>query len=347
MKNHNTFIQFITIITLVITVAIQANGQTGQESTFRSQPISDSIFMGDPFMIYHDGHYYLYGTTSSGSGFKCWSAVYREDSAHGEKVDFENLKWRDEGFVYKKTGESWGKGSYWAPEVYFYKGLFYMAYSCEGKDTTKRMLLCLAKSNSPTGPFTDVYAPWFDPGYSCIDAHIFFDDDGQIYLYYDKVGYEGKWPDGHLFGYIFCRKLNQDLMPKSDPVFCSKAEQPWEHPLSNRSRCNEGCSVIKHDGVYYMTYSANHYQDPYYGIGYSTATSPFGPWTKDPGNPLIGMDETTGIYGPGHNSFVYSPDSTVRYMVYHTHVSKTNTQREVRVSRVYFDHAGKLKVEGF
>ncbi|HYW95964.1 MAG TPA: glycoside hydrolase family 43 protein [Bacteroidales bacterium] len=332
MKNNKLHPGILSILAVALTLASPAKGQSAGEKLSWTNPVSDSIFMGDPFMLLHNGRYYLYGTTSSGTGFKCWSSA---DMNH----------WKSEGFVYHETADSWGKGNYWAPEVYYHDGLFYMAYSCNGKDTTNnRMLLCLAKSSSPTGPFKDVKAPWFDPGYSCIDAHIFFDDDGKIYLYYDKVGYEGTWPDGHLFGYIFCRKLDKDLDPISDPVFCSKAEQPWEHPFSDRSRCNEGCSVIKHNGIYYMTYSANHYQDPYYGIGYSTATSPFGPWTKYAGNPLIGMDEEAGIYGPGHNSFVTSPDSSEMYIVYHTHLSKTNTRRWVNVNRVYFDSAGRLNV---
>jgi beta-xylosidase len=325
--------QFLILALSLIAIHSFVRSQVPEGAMIQTDPVVDTIFMGDPFMLYHGGKYYLYGTTSSGSGFKCWSS----EDMNG---------WKSEGFVYKETEDSWGEKNYWAPEVYSYNGSFYMVYSCAGKDTSnKRMLLCLAKSDSPTGPFTDVKAPWFDPGYSCIDAHIFFDTDGRIYLYYDKVGYEGEWPDGHLFGYIFCRELGKDLMPVSDPVFCSKAEQPWEHPLSNRSRCNEGCSVIKHDGVYYMTYSANHYQDPYYGIGYSTSSSPFGPWIKSESNPLIGMNPEKGIYGPGHNSYVMSPDSSERYIVYHTHVSKTNSRRLVRVAKVYFDEAGNLKIQ--
>ncbi len=327
MKAKPLFLLFLCLITIpAVFSQVENDGPTW------TNPVSDSIYMGDPFILQHKGMYYLYGTTSSGTGFKCWSSN-------------DLTTWKYEGFAYKETDKTWGEGNYWAPEVYFHNGLFYLAYSCNGKDTTnKRMLLCLAKSNSPTGPFTDLHAPWFDPGYSCIDAHIFFDDDGRIYLYYDKVGYEGQWPDGHLFGYIFCRELGAGMMPVSDPVFCSKAEQDWEHPESKRSRCNEGCAVIKHNGVYYMTYSANHYQDPYYGIGYSTAGSPFGPWEKYSGNPLIGMDEKAGIFGPGHNNFFTSPDSSQLYIVYHTHVSKSDTRRQVNIDRIRFDQKGRMLV---
>ncbi len=337
--------RFLQIFMIALIPVSSIFSQGVSRSSSGSRPVSDSIFMGDPFMLYDNGRYYLYGTTSSGTGFKCWSAEARDIPA-AAMGSGPVPGWKYEGFVFRENADSWGQGNYWAPEVYHYNGKYYMVYSCKGKDTTNnRMLLCLASADSPAGPFRDVHAPWFDPGYSCIDGHIFFDNDGKIYLYYDKVGYEGTWPGGHLFGYILCRELSHDLSPVSGPVFCSKAEQEWEHPLSDRSRCNEGCSVIRHNGTYYMTYSANHYQDPYYGIGYSTASSPFGPWTKDPDNPVVGMDEDAGIYGPGHNSFVTSPDSSELYMVYHRHVSKEDTRRRVYIGLVHFDKTGKMTVE--
>lgn len=328
-------VRIFSIIVLIIFISI-ASAQcqkTFPEGTYVN-PVGKDMYMGDPFILFHEGRYYLYGTTSSSEGFKSWSSDNMRD-------------WEYEGFAYHETDSSWGERNYWAPEVYFYNGDYLMVYSCLGKDTTNnRMLLCLAKSNSPTGPFKDVYAPWFDKGFSCIDAHIFFDDDHQIYLYFDKVGYEGNWPDGYMYGLIYCMKLDKELVPAGDTVFCSKADQPWEHPLSMRSRCNEGSFILKHDGIYYMTYSANHYQDPYYGIGYSTAHSPFGPWIKSPGNPLIGMDEKKGIFGPGHNCFTVSPDSSELFIVYHTHVSKENTNRRVNIDRAYFDELGRLRVIG-
>ena len=48
------------------------------------------------------------------------------------------------------------------------------------------------------------------------------------------------------------------------------AEKVWP-------RVNEGCFVIRRNGTYYMTYSANSYESPFYGIGCATADSPLGP----------------------------------------------------------------------
>jgi hypothetical protein len=34
------------------------------------------------------------------------------------------------------------------------------------------LLIGLAVADRPEGPFTDLHAPWFDPGYSTIDGHL-------------------------------------------------------------------------------------------------------------------------------------------------------------------------------
>ncbi len=298
-----------------------------------TNPVNPEITIGDPFILLHDGIFYMYGTNASGKGFKCSSS---EDL----------ITWKGEGFVYQKTDASWGKGNFWAPEVYFYRDEFYLAFSCKGKTPDNNpMLLCLARSSSPTGPFEDLYVPWFDPGYSCIDAHIFFDEE-EIYLFYDKVGYEGQWPDGYLFGEIWCRKLNEDLHPVSEPVFCCTASQGWENPESMNSRCNEGAYVLKRNDQYYLTYSANHYKDPFYGIGYAVADSPEGPWVKNPDNPILGMDAENGIFGPGHNAFFLSPDAKELFIVYHTHISEENKERKANIDRIKFNKEGKLEILG-
>lgn len=299
-----------------------------------TNPVGDSIRMGDPFVMFFEDTYYLYGTAGR-DGFKCWSSKNLRD-------------WQYNGYAFKETPTSFGQSNYWAPEVIRYGNKFYMTYSCKPKDTTYQdiMLICLAESDAPTGPFVDKYAPWIDRGYSCIDAHIFVDED-QPYVYFDRVGYVGDWPDGYMFGIIYAMELDREsLQPVSDTVRITEARQDWEHPHSDFSRCNEGAFVFKRDGKYYLTYSANHWADPDYGIGYATADHPYGPWTKAADNPLIGMDSLHGIFGPGHNSFTPSPDGKELFMVYHTHESHENQERMVNIDRIRIDEEGKLVVEG-
>ena len=80
------------------------------------------------------------------------------------------------------------------------------------------------------------------------------------------------------------------------------------------NRCNEGAFVVKHDGRYYMTYSANHTGFPHYGIGYATADTPLGPWVKAEENPIAATNVDIGVSGPGHSCITKSPDGTEMFI---------------------------------
>lgn len=55
--------------------------------------------------------------------------------------------------------------------------------------------------------------------------------------------------------------------------------EPWEKTPNYKSApVMEGPTVMKWDGVYYLFYSANHFMNIDYSVGYATASSPFGPW---------------------------------------------------------------------
>jgi len=311
-------------------------------------PVGGEIRMGDPFILQYGDGYYLYGTTA-GDGFKCWrSSDLVNWFAAGE-----------DGYAYRATAESWGGRTFWAPEVVYYKGRFYMVFSCQpAKDKEFGMRICLAVSDKADGPFKDMRAPLFDNGWSCIDGHIFIDGDGSAYLFFDKVGAEGDaWSEkaeGYLYGIIYGVRLKDDLSGTSgEPVKCLEAESSasWElskSPGCPRTRCNEGAFVFKREGKYHITYSANYYADPNYGIGYATASAPLGPWTKSKDNPLAQKDTFIGVSGPGHNSITESPDHREVFMVYHTHAdaNRPSGERDVNIDRLVFEKDGKMKLKG-
>ena len=82
-----------------------------------TNPVGGDIRMGDPFVLRHDGRYYLYGTTAS-DGFRCWTSA-------------NLMNWEALGQAYRRTWESWGGKTFWAPEVVRYRGKFYMVFSCQ------------------------------------------------------------------------------------------------------------------------------------------------------------------------------------------------------------------------
>ena len=203
---------------------------------------------------------------------------------------------------------------------------------------------------NPAGPFTDVYDhPLFAPDYSVIDASLLFDDDGKIYLYYARDCSENV-VDGKKTSQVYGIELASDLSGTvGEPVLLATPTSPWEL-LSGSVIWNEGPCAFKRNGIYYLLFTANYYASRHYAVGYATATSPLGPYTKAAENPiLVGDGKSTA--GTGHCNLTHSPDGTEDYIVYHTLTAvdqKVNpdADRTPCIDRLVFRPDGRLTVNG-
>ena len=105
-------------------------------------------------------------------------------------------------------------------------------------------------------------------------------------------------------------------------------------------RWEEGSSTLEthYGGVtrYYLTYSANNWQTPEYGVGYAVATSPLGPFHKFPRNPILQQKPAIGEYSTGHGSIVPSPDGTQLFYPHHGRPSPLADQRRLYVDEMHF-----------
>lgn len=71
------------------------------------------INIRDPFVLVHDGHYYLYGTRAK----TCWGKADGFDCYVG--TDLEN--WEGPFEVFHRPEGFWADKNYWAPEVHSMK----------------------------------------------------------------------------------------------------------------------------------------------------------------------------------------------------------------------------------
>jgi len=204
--------------------------------------------------------------------------------------------------------------------------------------------LALARGERPTGPFRDLAVPWFDSYGNTIDPNLFVDEDGRAYLYFAEVGREGS----QTFAKIFGLELTPDLMgARTEPRLMLEATPGWE--IANpANRTNEGPFVFRRGRFYYLLYSANHFEDPSYAVGYARATSPLGPWQRSPKNPVLALNASLGVAAVGHASVARSPDGSEWFVVYHAHEEKSanRTVRRVHIDRMRFDDDGAFTVLG-
>ncbi len=287
-----------------------------------------------------DGTYYMYVT---GLGYPCFSSK-------------DLVNWKYETNVFRKNTAKWATRSFWAPEVIKVGDKYYLHYTAAREDDIKH--IGVAVSNSPTGPFVDMdNKPFIDNGTKgTIDSHVFIDDDGRTYMYYSNAMSTNPVPE---LGWkkrseIFVVEIKPDFSGfLSEPVMLIYPQQSWEFNPSSNEYWNEGAVVLKNNGMYYLIFSANCFCAANYAVGYATATSPMGPFTKSVGNPILSNAGVShAVSGPGHNSVVRSPDDSEWFFVYHSHVHVGNLNssnygiRLVNIDRMTFNPNGTISVTG-
>ena len=255
------------------------------------------VTLADPYILLDGDTYYAYGTGEA-DGIAVWTS---HDLVGWERHDALALHRQN------TTETQW----FWAPEVYKKNGKYYMYYSANEH-------LYVATADKPTGPFRQVgdcmtKAVLGDE--KCIDSSVFFDDDGTAWLFFVR------FTDGNC---IWMCQLEDDLMTLKAATLskCINVSQSWEDRLG---RVNEGPFVLKHGGIYYLTYSGNDFRSQDYAVGYamSRTLSPSSggapSWSKYGGNPIVRRVED--LVGTGHHSFFTDKEGRLR-IVFHAHDSE-------------------------
>lgn len=268
---------------------------------------------GDPFILLHNGMYYLYGTNSP-DGFLVSSSP-------------DMVNWRQEGFALHRDNAI-GTEKFYAPEVIFHKGKFYMVYASNEH-------LALAVADSPLGPFTQNEKRYLNEKEREIDGHLFVDDDGCVYIYFVRI-VKG------LGNVLYGAQISDDFLSYKNAREILRAQLPWETVLGS---VTEGPFMLKKDGLYYLMYTANDFRCKDYAVGYALSSSPLDGFTKHENNPIL--IKNGPIMGTGHNSVTASRDGRELFIVYHCHNSENSVNpRLLCIDRMGFekDLSGKTVI---
>lgn len=271
-----------------------------------SNPIIDAIGPADPAVIRVGKTYYLFPTWRSSVGYEVFTS---KDLVH----------WQNRGYCFKDE-----RGGVWAPDVFHDRenDRFYLYYTVNKLGGGKQIGVAVA--SDALGPFKDL-GNLID---GAIDAHLFKDDDGKLYLYYaDLVGG---------FKIRVQRMKNFTTLTGNNPVVI-RPTADWEHA---RGRVTEGPWLLKRDGTYYLMYSGSGASGPEYAIGYATSKSPMGPFRKYEGNPIA--RQGGGVFGPGHHCVIEGPKGDL-WMVYHQQNSEqVSWNRFLAIDPLWFDDEGVI-----
>lgn len=284
---------------------------------------SGQLALADPF-IYVDREnsvYYIFGTSTPAQGFKAYKSPDLERWVQAEGGALGGYALHRSDVMVESGGKTYSDKDFWAPELYrLSDDRYMMLYTADEH-------VYAAEAASPCGPFRQ-NTTGFTPDAKGIDNSLFIDTDGRAYMYW--VRFEG----GNV---IYAAELDESFasIRKETITFCFKATQSWELDLG---KVNEGPAVFRHGGLYYMVYSGNDFHSQNYGVGVATATSPLGPWTKDPDNPLL--CKPGGLVGTGHCSVFTDLDGNMK-MVFHAHASILEVgPRQTYITDLAFETVG-------
>ncbi len=296
---------------------------------YYQNPLVDSA--ADPMIVEHEGTYYLYSTGNK-------NLTVRTS---------KNLSaWSQPKQIFSLSQTTWGVEKCWAPEVYEYKGKFYLFFCGKTAGGDKGIFHgSVAVCDTPDGTFVPITKePLLNFNFSVIDLSFFADDDGRTYIFYSKDN-STNYIDGKRVSQTYGVEVSNDFTKLiGEPVLCATPVQSWE-TQSGSVLWNEGGVVFKRNGTYYMLYSANYYQSASYAVGYCTSDKPLGMYNKSK-EACILKGNGEDITGPGHCNLLYMEDEI--YLTYHAHTVPPNSEhgRSLYIDRLVIEPDGSLHVNG-
>lgn len=270
---------------------------------------------GDPWYYKNgDNYYYCY---SIGNGV----AVKKADS-------ISSLQFAEQHIVYIAPSGTMYSHEYWAPELHFVNGEWYIYVAADnGENINHRMYALKCTTDDPTdtfefcGQITDSTNKW------AIDGTVLqFNDE----LYFVWSGWKGD-EDGEQDLYI--AHMSDPLTIDSERFLICEPKLSWErHDMP----INEGPEFLIKDDELYLIYSASGSWADHYCLGMLKLTGDNlldrKSWTKCLFPVFKGNNK---VYSPGHCSFVSSPDGSTDYIVYHANGGKglSYAGRTIRVQK--------------
>ncbi len=191
---------------------------------------------------------------------------------------------------------AWSSKNYWAPEISFHKGKFYVYYV--GKKIDGPLSIAVATAENPTGPWTD-HGPLIGQSEGSIDAVAVTDENDERYLIWKADGNSRGKPT-----VIYAQKLLEDgtkLVGEMKEIL--RNDTPWEGSII------EGPFVQKRGDWFYIFYAGGNGccgKQCNYGTGVARSRKLLGPFEKYSGNPILASNETWKC--PGHGSIVTTAD---------------------------------------
>lgn len=262
----------------------------------------------DPFVFKYCGEYFAVCT-----GFDAGGEVFPMLRSP------DLVKWENIGGAMKPLPES--PPFYWAPEITYDNGKFYLYYSV-GNEAL--MEIRVAVSDRPDGGYIDSGVRLTTEEFA-IDPHVFIDDDGNKYLFYATDFLEHT----HIGTGTVVDTLPDWFQTGGNPKPVTRAKYDWQVYDPQRKEKGgvrwhtvEGPAVIKRKNRYFEMFSGGNWQNTSYGVSFASLEKidSSEEWNQfSDGNRTLPILLTIPerVTGPGHNSIIRGPNNRELYCIYH------------------------------
>ncbi|WP_339736490.1 family 43 glycosylhydrolase [uncultured Sunxiuqinia sp.] len=281
-----------TIVLLLFFQFSNAQQQTAVE--YYQNPVIAGDFP-DPTVIRVGDTYYAAGTSSD---FAPNYPLY-------ESTDLIN--WKHIGHIFNEPPD-WTSKNFWAPELYYMNGTFYVYYTAKRKGDHVSCIGVATTTDIRKG-FTDhgIIIEW---GKEAIDAFVFRDDDDKLYISWKAYGLtEGRPIE------LLCSELSQDGLELVGEHFTLT-----DHSKGWQGAGDEGQCLVKHGDYYYHLYSVGGCCDNRcdYQVMVARSTELRGDWEQYP-EPILQGGENWKC--TGHGTLVSTPDNRYFYLYHSYHAT--------------------------
>ena len=281
-------------------------------------PIDPGCY-ADPEARFYEGKYYIYVTRS---------LPFKDQMNQDCFVSEDLVNFKKVSGIIDMSGFDYVTNAVWAPTIIEKDGVYYYVFASNNIQSDAQLGgIEIARSENPEGPFKAYLGkPLIDHfvnGAQPIDAHLFKDDDGSIYMYF------GGW------GHCNVCKMNETMdgfvpLPNGE-LFMEITPDDYV----------EGPCMLKRNGEYYFMWSGGNWTSDDYHVAYCRAGSPFGPFDKAE---TILKSQPPLADGPGHHGFLQIQDRDEWKIVYHRRVvgDKNGNHRYLCIDDLKFDEKGNI-----
>ncbi|GGK87038.1 beta-xylosidase [Rufibacter glacialis] len=265
---------------------------TTQAVTFRN-PVMPGDY-ADPSVVRVGKDYWATATSSE------WAPLF--PILHSTNL----VDWETVGHVFPDKSPGWAEAHFWAPEISYDNGKYYIYYTAKKKGGN--LCVGVASATKATGPYTD-HGPLVCQEVGSIDGFPIRDEKGELYLIWKEDGNSVGKPTP-----LWGQRMNEGRTALTGEKFelFRNEKGTWEGGLV------EGPALVKRNGYYYLFYAGDACcgRACTYGVGVARAKDLRGPWEKDPKNPIMKKNETWAC--PGHGTVV-TDEKGRDFFLYHAY----------------------------